>query len=255
MTRIRKTFIIVLAALAALYLLMVFILLNFPYHTLVSRVDGYLRSQYNTGFTAEEIAYRYPFTLRLKNVRVVHENSSSVLGVDNLSLKYRMLSFAKFKTFELSGNGISFQNQFAGVSEASVSLIVKLRLLRLMRGTEGNHISSVQFVAGGADVNRVLISGFEFSDIRLKGVQLFINSNGDDFSIERGVFSADILRADFSGDIGFDSVDITIQTSLTEEFYVKYQSLRSAVETVFRDGSLNMKLEGDIKNPRLRMLD
>jgi hypothetical protein len=172
-----------------------------------------------------------------------------------MSLRFKILSFTKFKPFELSGSGIMFQNQYAHVSEASISLIARLRLLRLLRGIEGNHISSVQFIAGGADVNRVQVSGFEFSDIRLNGVQLFIMSSGDAFSIERGIVSTDILRAEFGGTLGFETVDMDIRTTLTEEFYVKYQGLRSAVETVFKDGSLNMKLEGDIENPRFRMVD
>jgi hypothetical protein len=158
------------------------------------------------------------------------------------------------KSFEMSGNGIDVESDFFTMSEASLNLISKIRLLRLVRGIEGDNIESVQLIMGGADVERVLFSGFEFNSLRLKQIQFFLKGSGEGFAIERGILSADVLTSEITGTIGFTALNITVNVALTDDFFRKYGNLRSIVNSVFDDGKLQIKLEGSIGNPRFRIV-
>ena len=250
MIKLKKTLIVVIASLAALYLLMIFILLNLPYHVFISKADLILRSQYRVGLTVGQVSYRYPFKLHMRDVRIMQEDDTFVMDFDDLLLQLRLFSFASRKSFEISGSGLGFQSQWIDISGASLNLVAKARLLPLIRGVEGNHVTSLQIVTGGADVERVLISGFELSDLRLKQVQLFLIGDNEGFSIERGVLSADVVRSELEGRLGFQNLDMVLSVILTDEFYNRFGDLRTVIDSFFRDGTLKMKIQGSMANPR-----
>lgn len=254
MANIKKILIVVLASLAGLYLLSVFTLLNLPYHAFISRADRTLRSQYGTGLTVGQVFYRYPFKMHMVDVRIVHEDATFVVSFDDLLLQLKLISFSGQKSLELSGSGVGFRSQWIDISGASVNLVARIRLFPLIRGVEGNHVTSLRFVTGGADVERVLISGFELSDLRLKQVQLFLNGDDEGFSVERGVLSADVVKSELEGRLGFQNLDMVLSVILTEEFYNRYGDLRTIIDSFFRDGTLKMKIQGSMANPRASIM-
>jgi hypothetical protein len=217
-------------------------------------VDNYLQTHYGASLTVDNVIYRYPLKLQFENFRIVLENNFFVITAQSLFLRYRILSFSKMKAFEMSGNGIDVKSDFFSMSEASLNLMSRIRLFRLMRGIEDSNIDSVQLIVGGADVERVMFSGFEFNSLRLKQIQFFLKGSGEGFAIERGILSADVLTSEISGTIGFTQLDITVNVALTDDFFRKYSNLRSIVNSVFDDGRLQIKLEGSIGNPRFRIV-
>jgi hypothetical protein len=250
MTKLKKTLIAVVASLAGLYLLMIFILLNLPYHAFISKADLSLRAQYGVGLSVGQVKYGYPFKLRMRDVRVVQEDESVVITFDDLLLQLRPLSFASGNTVEVTGNGLDFRSPWIDITDVSVHLAAKARMLPLLRGVEGNHISSLKLLTGNADVERVLISGFELSDLRLKQVQLFLLGDSEGFSVERGVLSADVVTSELEGRLGFQNLDMILSVNLTEEFYNRFSDLRTFIDSFFRDGTLKLKIEGSMANPR-----
>jgi hypothetical protein len=254
MANLRKILIIIFSSLAGLYLLVVFVLVSFPYHALVARLDQYLRSSYNTGIGVERISYRYPFKLYLSDARVVHEGSSFVLSFDELIVRARFFVPRRMKTLELRGSGIEVRSQMISLTGGSANLEAKFRPLPLLRGVPGNHVASVQFLAGGADVGRVLVAGFEFKDLRLKQAQVFLQGSEEGFTVERGLLSADVVRTELEGNLGMQSMDLLIRVILTDEFNRKFSDLRSIVNTVFRNGTLQVRLQGTVQNPRFRVV-
>jgi hypothetical protein len=103
---------------------------------------------------------------------------------------------------------------------------------------------------GGADVKRVLVSGFELSDLRLKQVQLFLSGDNEGFTVERGILSADVVRSELEGRLGFQNLDMILSVTLTDEFNSRFGDLRTVVDSFFRDGTLKIKIEGNLANPR-----
>jgi hypothetical protein len=254
MAKLKKILIILFSALAGLYLLFVFTLLNFPYYALVTRLDQYLRIQYGAGVEVQSVRYRYPMKLHFEDLVVIHEGSSLVISFDDLFVRLRLLTPTRNKTLEMNGSGMEVRSQWIEATRASASLLVRGRPLALLRGTEGNHLSSVRFMTGGADVQRVFVSGFEFSDLRLKQIQLSLRGDAEGLIIERGVVSADVVRSDLEGRVGLESLDILIRTQLTDEFYQKFADLRSIVDAVFNNGVLQIRIEGSMQNPRIRIV-
>jgi len=250
MTKLKKTLIAVIVSLAGLYLLMIFILINLPYHVFISRADLSLHSRYRVGLTVGQVSYRYPFKLYMRDVRIMQEDDTFVMHFDDLLLQFKLFSFAGQKSFEISGSGLGFNSQWIDISEASLNLVAKVRILPLLRGVEGNHVSSLQLVTGGADVERVLISGFELNDLRLKQVQLFLIGDNEGFSVERGVLSADVVKSELEGRLGFQNLDMVLSVMLTDEFYNRFGDLRTLIDSFFRDGTLKMKIQGSMANPR-----
>jgi hypothetical protein len=254
MDKMKRILLIIFGSLAGLYLFFIFILISFPYHALIERLDHNLRRQSGVGISVERIAYRYPMKLNLQEVQVVQEGRLLVVSIEDLSVRMGLLSPAKFKTVEMRGTGIEVRSEWIELSRASASFEAKLKPLPLIRGREGNHVQSVQFIAGGADVQRVTVSGFEFPDLRLRQVQIFLRGQEEGFTVERGLLSADVLRADLEGRLGLQNMDLTLVVSLTDEFYRKFSNFRQIVDAVFRNGSLQIKLEGSSQNPRFRIV-
>jgi len=254
MEKLKKILFIVFGVLIGLYLLFVFVLVSFPYHALFQRLDQQLRARYGMGITVEQISFRYPMKLQLHDLRVVQERRQLVVSVDDLFIHLRLLTPEKLKTVRLSGNGLAVRSEWIELSGALVSLEMKFRLFPLLRGEAGNHVASVQLITGGADVQRVVVSGFEFADLRLKQIQIFLRGDEAGFTIERGLVSADVLRSELEGKMGLQNMDMLVRILLTDEFYRKFSDLRQVVDAVFRNGSLQVRLEGPPQNPRFRIV-
>jgi hypothetical protein len=254
MDKLKKILLIVFGALAGLYLFFIFLLISFPYEALIERIDQNLRTHNGVGISVERVAYRYPLKLDLQAVQVVQEGRLLVVGIEDLSVRVGLLTPAKFKPVEMRGTGIEIRSEWIELVKGSASFEAKLRPLPLIRGKEGNHIQSLQFVAGGADVKRVLVSGFEFPDLRLRQVQVLLRGQGEGFAVERGLLTADVMRAELEGSLGLRGLDLLIRVALTDDFYRKFGNLRQIVDAVFRNGSLQIRLEGTTQNPRVRIV-
>jgi hypothetical protein len=213
-----------------------------------------LRTQYGTGLIVGQVDYRYPLKIHMRDVRIVHEEDAFIMSFDDLLMHLKLISFSGQKTFEMSGSGIGFRSQWIDINGASINLVARIRPLPLLRGVEGNHVTSLRLATGGADVERVLISGFELHDLRLKQVQLFLNGDDEGFTVERGVLSADVVKSELEGRLGFQNLDMILSVILSEEFYNRYGDLRTVVDSFFRDGTLNIKIHGSITNPQASIM-
>jgi hypothetical protein len=254
MEKLKRILLIIFGSLAGLYLLLIFILINFPYQALIGRLDQNLRSHSGVGISVERAAYRYPLKLDLRAVQVVQERRHLVVGIEDLSVRMRFFTPTRFKAIEMRGTGIEIRSEWIELSRGSASFEAKLKPLPLIRGKEGNHIHSVQFIAGGADVQQVRVSGFEFPDLRLRQVQIFLRGQEAGFTVERGLLTADVVRTELEGSLGLRDLDLLIRVALTDEFYRKFGNLRQVVDAVFRNGSLQVRLEGTPQNPRFRIV-
>jgi hypothetical protein len=254
MAKLKRILLIIFGSLAGLYLFIIFILISFPYEALIERLDQTLRTTHGLGISVERVAYRYPMKLNLQAVQVVQEGRLLVVSIDDLSVRFGLFTPAKFKSVEMRGTGIEIRSEWIELSKGSASLEAKLRPLPLIRGKEGNHIQSVQFIAGSADVQRVRVSGFEFPDLRLRQVQIFLRGQGEGFTVERGLLAADVMRAELEGSLGLRSLDLLVRVALTDDFYRKFGNLRQIVDAVFRNGSLQVRLAGTLQDPQFRIV-
>ncbi len=252
MSRIIKVISIVVICITSLYLLWVFTLLNFPYQSAILRLGNLLRERYDMSLLVGTITYRYPLKLYLEDVRVLYGKGSLMLKFDDVFLRLRLLPFSRLCSIELSGDGVGVKSEYVNLSGAFMNLESEVRIGPLIRGKEGNHVDSLQFLMGGADIERVMLSGFEFSSVHLKQSLIDLRSDGNSFVVEKGAVNTNVMRSEITGRVDFEELDLTVLIALTDEFYRKYPQMKGIVDSVFSSGTLRLSIAGSAKNPIIR---
>ncbi len=247
----KKVILIIFTALAALYLLFIFTLVNFPFEPLLARIDGNLRESHGTGLDAGSVRYRYPLSLHLRDVRI--ERDEMVLTADELFIKIRLLNFGRRRTVELSAENIGARSALADASGIRMNAAAGLHLFRMMRGSVPA-VEYVRVVLSGGEIERVLLAGFELSSMTLDTLQLFLEGDEKGFEVQRGILKADVARVELDGRADPDGLDLKMAVVLTDLFYRKFGELKTIVDSAFEDGKLTLEIKGTIDKPQTRIV-
>lgn len=236
------------------YLLFVFVLYNFPYESVVKRADEYLRSNYSIGLRTDNIRYRYPFKVIAEGIRIIQEKDSIFINIDKVLIHFRLIGFSGSRYFTIDATDARLDSNFIVVSEANASLMLKMRPRRLLAGAVSEGLDSVGFSISDALVERLSVSGFEFSSVGISQVELLMNNRGEDFNFERALIESDLFSSELSGQTDLETIDITVSISLLNEFFRRYASLSGVVDSISRDNTIRIEMRGNIKHPSVRLI-
>jgi len=254
MNKVIKTVLIVIAVVVSIYLLCIFILYNFPYGALIGRINSDLRKNYNISLSVDNVRYRYPFCIIMRNVEIAHRKGDFTLTTDNVSVHMRLMNFRKYKTVEINGSGIAVRNNFIDATGGFLQVTSDINLIRMIRANDGNQIQSIHLYAGGMDVGRVSYSGFEFSSLKLQQVVVELAGGENGFSIERGKLKADVVQSELTGSLDYNGLDVIVSASLTQAFYDRFRDLKSLVDSFFKNGKLRIRIHGDWRSLQVELM-
>jgi hypothetical protein len=236
-----------ISALAA-YLFVLFVLVTFPYHALVSRVDAELRANAGAGLSAANVSFRFPLTLQLLDV-IVHLRGGAAVTAERMALRLRPRVFSPERELEVKAWGVGVHSDAAELSGMEAALGSRLRLLPLLRGAFPEAVESLQVTLGRADVNRVTLGGVEFSALLLRRARVGLEAEEGWFVLREGEVIGDVVTARLSGRMSPRRMEVDVEVRLTEEFYRRYRDLRRLADSLFTGGSLEITLRGTPGRP------
>ncbi len=254
MNKVIKTVLIIITVIVSVCLLCTFLLYNFPYSTLINRINNELQKGYGISLSAEDVRYGYPFRVILRDVEITRRKENFKLAADVITIRMRLLNFKKYKVVEINGTGISVSNSFIEASGGFMQITSNINVIRMLRSDAVHQIRSVLLQAGGMDVERISFSGFEFSSLKLQQVVIELAADEKGFSIQRGVLKADVVQSELTGTLDDKSMDVIVSVSLTKEFYDRFKDLKGLVDSFFKNGKLRMHIRGDWQSPQVEFI-
>ena len=97
MGKLKKVSIIIAVVVVSVLLLTVFILFNFPYGSVVKRMDNYLLNNYSVRLSVLDVRYRFPLKFLLDDVNLISTDGSLEVDVDYVTVYLKLLNFSKIK--------------------------------------------------------------------------------------------------------------------------------------------------------------
>jgi hypothetical protein len=237
---IKKILFIVLIALFSLFLLLVFVLYNFPYGSAISRIDTYLRNTYSVDLSVSNARYRFPFKLIFEDVRLTGEGIPTSVSMRVITLHPGLLG----ENVVVTGQGLRLNGDAIEVKGASFTINSKLRLMKLRREFTPAIIESLTIKINNAKMERVHISGFEFTSFTIPTALLSLKKSDDQLRIEQGLCRSDLFTAEISGFYGSRDVDITVALKLTDKFFKQYANLTGLVGSLTADDTIRFSIKG-----------
>jgi hypothetical protein len=251
MNRVKKIGIICASVIVSIVLFFFFFLYSFPYGSVIKRLDYYLAKNHSVNISAAKIRYRFPMSFVFDEVLVSSEDESLTLTIDHAVLYMKKILFSRVKTVGLSCTGVGFQNRNVEISRALVAAECGVKTKNMLRELDPLAIAWVEMKAEALRVDRLFLSGFEFTSFKIPIFDLYFTNAGEMYSIERGVIKSELFSSEIGGSFGLKEVDGTVTLTLHNEFFRQYAHLRRVVDSVARDGILTLTLKGNIRNPRI----
>ncbi|MFW6181620.1 MAG: hypothetical protein ACOC8N_07715 [Spirochaetota bacterium] len=248
MKPVRKALLITAASALGVYLFVLFVLVTFPYHALVSRIDAGLRSTAGAGFSAQQVSFRYPLTLELREVSVFLRGGAAVTA-ERMALRLRPRVFAPQRELEMQAWGVGVRSDAAVLSGMDATIGSKARLLPLLRGGFPEAVHSLQVTLGSADIDRVTLGGLEFTALALHRARVGLEAQEGWFVLREGEVTGDVVTARLGGRMSTRRMEVDVIVWLTEEFYRRYRDLRGLAESLFTGGTLEITLRGAPARP------
>lgn len=252
MKSVKKIFLIIVISLLSIYLFFQFILFSFPYQALLNRADTVLRTAAGARLTVQDVFYRYPLSLELREVALSLQ-SNTVLTAERVSVRVRPRLFSSHRRVELRAWDIGMRSENVELSGMEARLNSLIDVLPVLKGAPAEGMNSMLCTLEGADVERVTLGGFEFSSLKLKNARFGLIAEEQWYVFQEGVVTADVITARVSGRMSPSRLNLSIVVQLTEEFYQRYRDLRGLAESFFTDGSLEISLGGTPENPQARL--
>lgn len=242
---IKKTVIITVIVIAAILLLGVFILYNFPYDTLTERIAGVVRDGTGVSMSVGDTRYRFPLKVGLTDVRFTGDNPAFTIEIREATVCIGLFG----ENLKVYGNGY----RIAGDSVAAVGSDFNFAAdVPLMRRTEGNVLSAVNtvaFVIHRARVERLFITGLEFSSFGVSEVRISAENEEGSLVIRQGAVKSELFIVNISGSISENRVDVRTAITPTEKFYRNYSNLGGMLASFSDDETLRFAIQGDIRRP------
>ena len=254
MSRIKKIILITVISIVSVILLFLFVLYNFPYDAMIKRADIYLADNYSMSLQVQKVRYRYPVKLLLEDVRLTSEDGSITVHIDTVLLRLNILHFSKSKTAEISGNGIYFKSNFMDLSEARVNIAAGFDLSQLRKENSINAADYFELKMEGARVDRVFLTGFEFSEFKIPVAEVFLVKNENNFVFERGFLRSDLFTSEITGELNPQSINSRVNIKFTNDFYQQYVNLKPIVDSLAVNGVVGFIIRGSLQKPQVNMI-
>jgi hypothetical protein len=237
---IKKILFIVLIVLFSLFLLLVFVLYNFPYDSAISRIDAYLRNAYSVDLSVSNVRYRFPFKLIFEDVRLTGDGIPISVSMRILTLRPGLFG----ENVVVTGQGLRLNGNVIEVKGASFTIDSKLRLMKLGREFSPEIIESLNIKIDNAKVERVHISGFEFTSFTISTALLSLKKRDDLLRIEQGLCRSDLFTSEISGFYGSRNVEIMVSLKLSDKFFKQYANLTGLVGSLTEDDTIRFSIKG-----------
>lgn len=247
---IKKIVLTVAIVLVSILLLSTFVLYNFPYESLTERIDGLLRNRLRVSFSVEDTRYLFPLRLRLQDVRIVQEDPALLIEVGEVTLKVR----PRRENVVISGKGYEFKNSSVEVKGSEFRLVAALGPFRLREGDILSAIDSAALRIDRARVDRVFISGFEFSSFAVSEALLTLKREEENLAFEQGFIKSELFTSQIDGTLSSETVDIRIVVNPTDKFLRNYSNLRGILESLSKDEILRISIKGNVRRPTLSLI-
>jgi hypothetical protein len=246
---IKKILVTVIIVLFSVFLLCIFVLYNFPYDSVISRIDTNLRSNYSVDLSVSNVRYRFPFKLIFEDVRLVGEGIPTSISMRVVTIRPRLIG----KNVVVTGQGLRMNSEEFEVKGASFSIASRLRLMKLRKEVSLASVESLDIRIDNARMERVHLSGFEFSSFTIATALLSLKKRGEQLGIEQGFCKSDLFSSEISGFYGSREMDITVTLRLTDRFFERYANLTGLVESLTDNETIRFSIKGDTQRPTLKI--
>lgn len=252
MGKLKRIGLIIFVSFVSLYILFIFILINFPYKSLVKRFDFYLEQNYSVKFSIEEVHYRFPFKFLLKDVKLTGSKSPFSVEIGEIGIRINPLTSQRSDTLALKGEHLKLKSDYLQISKGNLTILSRLRIGKLLGDGLEKAIILFSLFLDDVEVDKFIYSGLEFSSFQVSKANITIRNTEQKFVIQRGLFTSDLLTAEATGGFDLNSVDISSSLKLSREFYKKYIHLKGIIDSV-SDGNDNVRIriKGDILKPEI----
>jgi type II secretion system protein N len=262
MEKVKKIGFIVLACIVSIVLLFFFTLHNFPYGAVVKRLDADLAREYGASVSVGTVKHRYPMRVILTDLTIVKRDGTFSLKASDLDLRLRLLSFSPLKTIEVSGRGVQVNTGYLHTSKSRFALLSKLRLSALGKKTEpapsgdrgGVPVDFFSLSAQGTEVEKVYLSGFEFSSFKVPVVELALQKENGFLNVKRGSVKSDLFGSEITGRLNLSGIDVSVAVKMSAEFFRRYSDLVGIFDQIGKDGSLTISIQGSTDRPMVRVV-
>ena len=254
MGKLKKISLIIAVSITSLFLLILFILFNFPYTSVIKRVDFYLKNNYSTNLSVLDVRYRFPSKFLLDNVKLMRDEGSFEIDIDHARVYLKLLNFSKVKKVGISAIGLDLKSDYIELTRTGFSITCGFRLSQLLKEPSPDTIDFLTLRTDGVKVEQLNLAGFEFSQFKIPIVDFsFLNDNGK-FVVERGLVKSNLFSSEISGGFNFELIDGKIIITLSNEFFKQYAHLKSIVDRVANNDVLTITIKGSIRRPAIRFL-
>jgi len=251
----KKFALIFISSIISIFILLVFILINFPYDSLLKRFNSYLKSEYSLELKTHEIKYRFPLKFTLEDVNISRRDNSLKCKIDNAGLKLTPLSFSKGENFNLECNTINVNSSYVDLSRSKLLLQSNLNFLKLLNNDYNKAFHSLKIFIANTEVDKFSYSGLEFKSFNIGKFDLSVGNSGNAFDIERGIINSDLFSANVSGKITYlNALEVSLGIKLSNEFYKRYADLKDMIDNVADNGTIKIDISGNIKRPRFNII-
>lgn len=252
MGKLKKVSLIIAVVIVSVLLLTLFTLFNFPYGSVIKRLDNYLLNNYSVRLSVLDVRYRFPLKFLLDDVNLISTDGSLEVDVDYVTVYLKLLNFSKVKKAGMSGIGLNIKSDHMEITRVRFSVGCGFRLSQLLKSAQPDAVDFFNLRFDGVKVEKLWLSGFEFSSFKIPVVDLsFINQNGV-YVVERGLIKSNLFSSELSGGFNYQSIDGKIVLTLSNEFFQQYANFKGIVDSVAKNGIVTILIKGNIKKPALK---
>lgn len=254
MSKLKKISLIIIVSIISLVLLIVFVLINFPYNSIIKRIDFYLARKYSSNLAVLNIRYRFPTKLFMDDVRFSREDGVLEVRIDRVIINLKLLNFSRAKRVEILGTGLDIKSEYLELSKGKFTLVSGLLLPYIRGEMRPEALRFLRLRTEALRIERIYVSGFEFTSIKVPIIDIALKNEGEKFVVERGTVKSDLFSSEISGGFNFEMIDGKISLTPSNEFYRKYSNLKSIIDSVSHSGVLTVTIKGSIQRPTVRFV-
>jgi hypothetical protein len=246
---IKKILITVFIVLLSLFLLCIFVLYNFPYDSVISRIDTSFRNAYSIDLSVSNVRYRFPFKLIFEDVRLIGEGIPTTISMRVITLRPGLIG----ENVVVTGQGLRMNSEEIEIKGGSFTISSKLKLMKLRSEISPDSIESLNIKIDNAKMERIHLAGFEFSSFTIAMALLSLNKNDEQLRVEQGFVKSELFTSEISGFYGSRDMDILVTLRLTDRFYEIYPNLTGLVESITEDETIRFSIKGETQRPILNI--
>ncbi len=249
----KKILVSISILMASVVIFFIFLMYNFPYSSLIKKLDLTLNRKYDMNIKATRVEYGFPNKVYIEGADLELPDDYGSIKIPKMEILFKIFNFSKNKEIFIIWHSSSVSSMYfkASLGPMNMNFLIDIKKLRRQE-LEG--LRKIEMLLGPSRLKELTVAGVGINDVPVSKVDFEILNRGGKFNFNRGILESRIVKTRVKGSFSENFLNIDAEVKIEKDLYSNYPDLKPLLQQFIGNSGVILKIRGNPEKPRVKIV-